>query len=227
VNRPDYQATERRPIASRELALSQRISSWLADRGASPNAISVAGMIAAVLGGLALWATSLDDSWQRLWWFIGATAAQVRLLANMFDGMVAIRRGVASPVGELYNDVPDRISDTALFLGLGSAAGGHPLLGFAAALAAVFTAYVRAAAKVAGAPQDFCGPMAKPQRMFAVTVLALYCTAAPRAWQPTWTIGKEPFGLAALALAIITVGSLITAGRRLVRAGRTLRQTRP
>jgi phosphatidylglycerophosphate synthase len=227
VKEPDYQPTERRPIASRDLALSQRIAAWLAALGVSPNAISVGGMVAAVVGGLAFAATSVDDSWPRLWWLTGAACAQLRLLANMFDGMVAIRRGVASPVGELYNEVPDRVSDAALFIGLGFAAGGNLLLGFAAALAAVFTAYVRAAAKVAGAPQDYGGPMAKPQRMFVLTLLAVYSAAAPTAWQPNWIIGGTTLGLAAMTLALIAAGSLVTAVGRLQRAARHLRQTKP
>ena len=62
-------------------------------------------------------------------------------------------------------------------------------LGLGAACAAVFVAYVRAMGKAAGGgavKQEFCGPMAKQQRMFIVTVTALYCGLAPAAWQPSW-----------------------------------------
>jgi len=219
---------ERRPIASRDLAISQQVAAWLADRGASPNGISIAGMLAAIVGGLAFsatafWGTSLNTPATRLLWLTAAAMAQLRLLANMFDGMVAIRRQITSPVGELYNEVPDRISDSALFIGLGFAAGGQPLLGFAAALAAVFTAYVRAMAKVAGAPQDFCGPFAKPQRMFAITVLSVYCALTPVSWQPVWNFYGQPLGLAAATLALITLGSLYTGLRRLLRAATYLK----
>lgn len=219
----EFKTGERRPIASRDLAISQQIAAFLADRGVSPNAISVSGMIAAIVGGFAFWGTSFNMPATRLLWFIAAAMAQLRLLANMFDGMVAIRRQIVSPVGELYNEVPDRISDSALFIGLGFAIGGQPLLGFAAALAAVFTAYVRAMAKVAGAPQDFCGPLAKPQRMFAITVLALYSALTPASWQPIWNFHGQPFGLAAATLAFSTVGSLWTAVRRLLRAAAHLK----
>jgi phosphatidylglycerophosphate synthase len=224
VNQSGYNPADRRPIKARELAWSQRIAAWLADRGVSPNAISVAGMLAGLLGGLAFAATNWGTSYTWCFWLAAAALVQCRLLANMFDGMVAVRRNIASPLGELYNEVPDRISDAALLIGAGYAAGGHPLVGFGAALAAVFTAYVRAAAKVAGAPNDFCGPFAKQQRMFAITVLALYCAAAPRAWQPTWNFASEAFGLAAVVLAVVLVGSLLTAIRRLWRAARFLRK---
>jgi len=210
-----YAATERRPIASRDLKASQLVAAWLARKGVSPNAISVAGIAASALAGVAFWLTSRDpgDVATRLLWLVGAAGVQSRLLANMFDGMVAIASGKASRVGELYNEVPDRLSDAATFIGLGYAAHSSAPLGYLAALAAVFTAYTRAMGKTVGGPQDYCGPMAKPQRIFVVTVLAVYCALAPQAWQPIWA--ERNLGLPALALAIVFLGSLVTSARRL------------
>ena len=223
---PSYQPTERRPIASRETGWARSIASRLAANGVSPNAISVAGMLAAIAAGGCLAATAQTEGWlTRGCWLAAALFAQCRLLANLFDGMVAIERNLASPVGELYNEVPDRVSDAAIFIGLGYAVGGCPILGLTAALVCVFTAYVRAAAKVAGAPQDYCGPMAKPQRMATVTLVALYAALAPLAWQPIYQPGDTPLGIAALGLAIVIVGGFFTALRRLWRAGRFLRSS--
>ena len=123
----------------------------------------------------------------------------------------------------MYNEVPDRISDTAILIGLGYAVGGYVAMGYAAALAAMFTAYVRAMGKVGGAEQQFCGPMAKPQRMFVVTLVALYCGAAPAAWQPMCSTYPE-HGIAAAALVLIVLGSVITALRRLARIATELRK---
>jgi phosphatidylglycerophosphate synthase len=191
----------------------------------SPNAISVAGMLACLAAGTAMVWTAYAPSGTaaRAAWIVAAVLVQLRLLANMLDGMVAIRRGVASPVGELYNEVPDRVSDVAALIGLGYAAGGHAALGWAAALAAVFTAYVRAMGKIAGAPQDFGGPMAKPQRMAVVTATALYMGLAPAAWRPDWAWGGVPAGLPAAALAVILAGSVLTAVLRLRRTATVLR----
>jgi phosphatidylglycerophosphate synthase len=127
--------------------------------------------------------------------------------------MVAIGRGIASPAGELFNEVPDRVSDTAVFLGLGVAAG-DVALGLAAALAAMATAYVRAVGKAAGAPSDFRGPMAKQHRMALVTGLAVWCAIMPAAWSA---------GLPAVALWIILALSLVTTWRRLSGAWTFLR----
>ena len=176
---------DRRPLASRERAVSKAIAHWLATHGASPNAISLAGMVAGIAAGAALAATPLAPSpvWSRLGFVAAAAFIQLRLLANMFDGMVAIETDKASPSGAMYNEVPDRVSDAAMFLGAGYALGGQPPLGYIAALLAVFLAYLRAQGKVAGAHQEFCGPMAKPQRAFVMTMLAIYCAAVPAAWQ--------------------------------------------
>jgi len=179
-------------------------------------------MYAAVAGGTAAALTVQAQAFpQRLLWVAVAAGCQLRLLTNMLDGMVAIQSATASPVGELYNEVPDRVSDVAIFLGLGYAAGGSPELGYLAALLAVLTAYIRAACKVAGAPQDYCGPMAKPQRMFLVTLAALYMAAAPTSWR----MPVQGWGLPALILLLITFGCLITCIRRLLRGARHLRSS--
>ena len=218
---------DRRPLASRERAASKAVAHWLAAHGASPNAISLAGMVAGIAAGVALAATLLVPSpvWSRLSFVVAAALIQLRLLANMFDGMVAIETCKASPTGAMYNEVPDRVSDSAMFLGAGYALGGHPPLGYIAALLAVFLAYLRAQGKVAGAHQEFCGPMAKPQRAFVVTLLAIYCATVPTVWQIDLIV--RGWGAAAWVLALIIVGELWTAGRRLRRIGERLRELQP
>ncbi len=204
---------DRRPIATRELAITQRLAAWLVARGASANGISLAGMVVGLAAGLCL---ALLPDWPGgawLLWLLAALLIQLRLLANMLDGMVAVGRGIASPVGELFNEVPDRVSDTAALVGLGLAAGA-PVLGWAAALAAMATAYIRSVGRAAGAPSDFRGPMAKPHRMALVTVVALWCGLAPAAWSA---------GVPVVALWIILALSLLTAWRRLHGAYRVLR----
>jgi len=190
------------------------VADVLARSGISANTISVLGMLSGVVSGLALASTGTFPEFARAGWLAGAAFAQCRLLANMFDGMVAIQRGEASPVGELYNEVPDRVSDAAILIGLGYAAGGSVILGFVAACVALFVAYVRAIGKAAGAPNDFCGPMAKQHRMAIVTLVAVYCGVAPLRWQLEWS----EWGPAAAGLLIISVGGVLTALRRLIRS---------
>jgi phosphatidylglycerophosphate synthase len=181
--------------------------------------ISVAGMTAGVLAGVAFALTS-RVSVPALCWVAGALLVQLRLTANLLDGMVAIESGRASRVGELFNEVPDRVSDAATLIGLGYATGGMTWLGDLAAVLAVFVAYVRSAVRCAGAPQDYSGPMAKQHRMFVVTVAALIAAADSPAW-PAAVFGQGA-GWPAIGLALIVGGCVVTAARRLARAGRFL-----
>ncbi|NMJ40941.1 CDP-alcohol phosphatidyltransferase family protein [Roseomonas sp. JC162] len=208
---------DRRPIAARNLGATQRMAAALVARGASPNGISVVGMVAGMGAGLAFAAVAWWPGAATPLWLLGALLVQARLMANLLDGMVAIGRGVASPVGELYNEVPDRVSDTAVLMGLGVAAGSLAL-GIGAALAAMLTAYIRTTAKAAGAPMDFAGPMAKQHRMALTTGLAVWCAVIP----------GEIGGPAAVwaVLVVITLGSVFTAWRRLAAAAAALEAKR-
>jgi phosphatidylglycerophosphate synthase len=208
---------DRRPIAARDLGATRRVAAWLVARGASPNGISVAGMVAGIGAGGAFAAVPCWPGAAWALWLLGALLVQARLMANLLDGMVAIGRGVASPVGELFNEVPDRVSDTAVLVGLGVAAGWLSL-GLAAALAAMLTAYVRTTARAAGAPSDFGGPMAKQHRMALVTALAAWCAVVPGAAGGSWAVRA--------VLAVIALGSLATAWRRLARAAAALEARR-
>lgn len=207
---------DRRPIQSRNSRWAEAATRFLVKGGVSPNGISLLGMVAAIAAGIAFYSTSNTiGPTQRMLWFGGGVLCQVRLLCNLFDGMVAVARNIASPRGELYNEIPDRVSDAAVFIGWGYAAGGDVTLGYIAALMSVFVAYVRATAKSIGAPNDFCGPMAKPQRMALVTIVAAYLALSPDSW-------RLPWGEAKIVLMVVIIGGLVTALRRLVRAAKHL-----
>lgn len=217
-----YEATDRRPLESRNLRIFQQASRWLAEHNVSPNTISVLGMIAGIFSGAALAATAHWPDEAMYFWLAGAVLIQLRLLANMLDGMVAIQANRASALGELYNEIPDRISDFATLVGLGYASGGLPALGWLAAWLAALTAYIRAQGKAAGAAQHYHGPMAKPQRMALATATAVCCSFFPMKWQVYQFDGHE-LTLPAIALAIVSVGCVITCVRRLQAIARDLR----
>ena len=219
MNESAAQTIDRRPIATRNRKWAQLATAWLAARNVSPNAISIAGMCACIAAGIALGLTSI--TYHRIFWLIAALGAQVRLTANMLDGMVALASGRASKVGELYNEIPDRVSDAAVFIGAGFAWSGNVALGYIATILAIFTAYIRAAGKIAGAPNEFCGPMAKQHRMLVLTIACLYSAVAPQSWQ-IFHFSDVEIGVMALALGVIIAGCLITIVRRLKRIAQAL-----
>lgn len=67
--------------------------------------------------------------------------------------------------------------------------------------------------------------MAKPHRMFVVTVTALACAAVPMSVQVAWL--DHDRGFPAIALGMIIIGCVVTAARRLVRAARVLEAGTP
>src|SRR5699024_4358469 len=137
-------------IKARSTRWAGAVTDKMVARGLTPNSISVAGMGIAIFGGGFLACTTLGSTVgfiERLFWVLGILCVQARLLCNLFDGMVAVQTGSASPVGELYNEVPDRISDAAVLIGLGYAAGSSVTLGYLAACLALLVAYVRAMGK--------------------------------------------------------------------------------
>ncbi len=220
----EYEALDRRPIRSRSTAWAHGIADLAMKVGLTPNQISILGMLFAIIAGLLLGLTDQVEAGplQRVMWIIAAVGIQLRLLCNMIDGMVALATGRASQVGELYNDVPDRVADVAVLIGAGYAIGGEPALGYLAAVLAVSTAYVRTLGRSLGAPSDFCGPLAKPQRMFCVTVVLLWVGLTPFSWQFTWGLNDD-WGIMAGVLLIMIIGTAITIVRRLAHLSRSLR----
>lgn len=201
----------RRPIAARNTDWARSIAGWLARRRIAPNAISVASVVFSGTAGVCAW-SSKDN----VWWLLGTAAGiELRLLCNLFDGMVAVEGGLKSKTGDVYNDLPDRFADLLILVPLGYATrspwGGE--LGWAAGAMAVFTAYVRLLGGALGLKQEYVGPMAKQQRMATATAASLLAIA-----ESYWHVPR--YALIA-ALALITLGSL---GGVLRRSSRILRQ---
>ncbi|WP_202844217.1 CDP-alcohol phosphatidyltransferase family protein [Luteimonas saliphila] len=199
----------RRPIKARGNALVRRIASALASSPLTPNAISVLSIVFAGAAAL-LWLPPWG-AW------LCALGIQLRLLCNLFDGMVAVEGGKSTPTGALYNEVPDRIADSLLLVALGYAAG-LPWAGWAAALFAALTAYVRTLGGALGLAQDFRGPMAKQHRMALMT---LACLVTP--FEAMFAGSRH---VLVVVVLVIAAGSLLTCATRLRAIARQLEAAR-
>jgi phosphatidylglycerophosphate synthase len=186
----------RRPIAARDAGWAQAMAAWLARTALTPDQISLISIAFASIGAALL-----------VWWptaaglILCALCIQLRLLCNLLDGLVAVEGGKGSALGKIYNEFPDRITDSLLIVALGYACGA-PWLGWLGALLAVLTAYVRIFGGSLGFAQDFRGPLAKAQRM-AVLTIACVIGAAETFWH------AERYALYAAAV-VIAAGSLLT-----------------
>jgi phosphatidylglycerophosphate synthase len=92
----------------------------------------------------------------------------LRLWMNMLDGMVALASGTASRSGEIANELPDRISDVLIFVGVAHSGLCHLLWGYWAAILALLVAYVGTLGQAVGVQREYSGTMAKPWRMVAL-----------------------------------------------------------
>ncbi len=201
----------RRPLASRQSAWAGRLATKAVQRGITPNQISQASVGFAAIGfATYILAPLVPGLVQWLLLMLAAVMIQARLVCNLIDGMVAIEGGQGTKDGPFWNEAPDRASDLLLLLGAGIAAG-NPALGALAAAIAIATAYIRELGRAEGILPDFSGPMAKPQRMAALTIGTVIAAFYATEW------------VLALTLWIITAGSLVTILRRSLRLITALR----
>ncbi len=210
---PNGQLENRRPIKSRASGWAQALARMLARAGASPNMISAASVAFAALGGALMALAGTSSSGERAAELIAAAACiQLRLICNLIDGMVAVEFKRGSTSGPIWNELPDRFSDTLFLAGAGAFAYGSShsaigvSLGWIAAVLAVTTAYVRELGRGLDFPADFSGPMAKPQRMAALTVICLLSVA-----EPLWNGHGE---IVLTGLMLIVIGTGLTVARR-------------
>ena len=205
--------TRRRDIPQRSTGWAARAADAMAGAGLTPNQISVLSVVFAALAAALLVASAHVGTPVRSIVLVAvALLLPLRLLANMLDGMLAVEKGMHSPVGDLYNEVPDRLSDVFVFAAAGYATAGAwtigstdvgVALGWATALAAVLTAYVRSLGAANGIGNFFQGPMAKPARMWVMVAAALVSLAEPLTPLAEGTVF-------AVALVVVVAGSAAT-----------------
>lgn len=203
-------AGARRPIKARETRWAASVAGWLARAGVKPNTISVYSAVFAGIAGSCLALTpGVSAVWGALLFVGAALGIQLRLLCNLFDGMVAVEGGFRTKSGEIFNELPDRFADAFVLVGCAYAVpmiSCGLMMGWLAALLAVITAYIRTLGAAAGAGQCFLGPMAKQHRMAIVTAASLGSSVAVFWRAEQWILF--------IALGILVAGMLITIPRR-------------
>ena len=212
------QAAPRRILATRHAGWAKALAHGLGRARVRPNSVSVASVAFALTAAVAFYVVpSVTPGLQATALFAAAGAIQLRLLCNMLDGMLAVEEGLKTRTGDVFNDLPDRMADVFILVGAGYSIrhlSGGVTLGWAAAVAAVFTAYVRLLGGSLGVTQHFIGPMAKQHRMFTLTLAALLSAVEVMS-------GLPPRAMP-VALAAIAAGSIVTAWRRTARVMREL-----
>ena len=178
----------------------------LAGAGVSADAVTVAGVAFAFLGGLGIWLGRRGEAWLLLL----PLGAFLRTAANALDGWIAQETGTSRPVGEVLNETADRVGDVAIFMPVGFIPGVPPLLLAGALSTMLVTSFLGIAVKAAGGPRVYTGIMGKPDRMLVIGIAGIA------------GVFLDPQMVFTTALWIVLVGAVITLLQRAVIARREL-----
>ena len=207
---------DRRPLASRGSKWAQAIAKFLSKKNISPNNISILSLVFSLLS-FFFYFRGIGNG---LFLILAVLCIQLRLLCNLFDGMVAIEYNKKSIYGNLFNDIPDRFADVFIIMGAGiyshfceKAFFDGINLAWLNAILAVLTAYIRVLGASVGTPMFFSGIMAKPQRMAILTFATLLALI------PNLNI---PFLY--IALLVMLIGQCATVARRIRLIAENLKQ---
>jgi phosphatidylglycerophosphate synthase len=162
----EYQPTSHRPIAQIFRRTGKGAANLCVRLGIPPDAISYLSILAALAAALCFWKSG-RNTWLLI---IAPLFCYLRLWFNMLDGMVAVAAGKASARGEIVNDLPDRVSDVIIFVGVAHSDLMSPLIGYWTAIISVLTAYVGLFGQAVGGRREFGGIMSKPWRMVALSL---------------------------------------------------------
>ncbi len=182
-----YQPVSRRPIADTFRKTAHGAVRFCVKLGIHPDVISYLSILASGLAALCFWKAA-SAPWLLI---LGPAFCYLRLWFNMLDGMVALASGKASWRGEILNDLPDRVSDILIFVGVAHSGLCHVISGYWAALFAILTAYVGMFGQAVGVQREFSGIMAKPWRMVTLHVGSwiVLCLGWPHA-KNEWTFSS-------------------------------------
>ncbi len=212
----DYQPDSRRSIAAIFRQTANGAVAFCVKRNISPDTVSYLSIVSSAAAGVCFWQS--QDTPALL--IIAVAFCYLRLWLNMLDGMVALGSGKASRRGEVINELPDRISDVLIFVGVAHSGLCQPLIAYWVTILALLVAYIGILGQAVRVQREFSGVMSKPWRMVALHIGA-WTTLALLWW------GDEQIvygGLTVLdwTLILIIAGCIQTMVVRLVRIMRAL-----
>lgn len=205
---------ERRPIKARSTTWAKVLAKALVTTGVTPNQISLLSILFGLASGLTFAFSSTN-----LGLFISALLIQMRLVCNLMDGMVAVEHKKKTKSGDIFNDFPDRFADFFIIVGFGHGLNYYPYaieMAYTAAAFAIMTAYIRVLGASLKTEHYFIGPMAKQHRMALITSSSLA--------QIAFNVINIKISVAYYALIVLTLGTIITCLRRLIKIIHTIEE---
>lgn len=170
-------------IKPRFQALLRPLLRAIAQRGITPNQITLAALVLSVGTGLAL--TVFVDSPRML--LLLPPVLLLRMGLNALDGMLAREYRLTSSLGLFLNELGDVFSDAALYLPFALRPGFHPALIVGIVVLAITGEMAGVLGTQVGGTRRYDGPFGKSDRALAFGLLALLIGVGV---QPAeWTTG--------------------------------------
>jgi phosphatidylglycerophosphate synthase len=216
-----YQPSWRRPIAQAFRRTAHAPVQWCVRLGIHPNWVSYSSIVASAAAALCFWQAGAVPALL----IVAVGFCYVRLWLNMLDGMVALASGTASRAGEIANELPDRISDVLIFVGVAHSNLCHPLSGYWVAIFALLVAYVGTLGQAVGVQREFSGLMTKPWRMVALHIGAWVTLGL--LWFAGGDINYGGLTVLDWTNLLIIAGCVQTIAIRLIKILRAIREQEP
>lgn len=209
-----YSPTSRRPIAGMFRGTARGAVALAVRAGIHPDVFSYASIVAAAIAAMLFWQSRTHPKYL----ILGVAFALIRLWLNMFDGMVALAAGKASKRGEIVNDLPDRISDVIIFVGVAHSGWCHVLPAYWVAIAALIVAYVGLFGQAVGVQREFSGVMSKPWRIVVMSIAAVVTCVLVHMDARFWWRGYTALDWAHFAILLGCVQTVAVRLQRILRA---------
>ena len=175
------------------------IVDWLAQRGVSPDVVTLAAIpVGVAAGALLLVSPAAPVALAGV-----PLLAALRLILNLLDGALARKTGRIHPRGEVYNELGDRLADVAFLAPVAFLPGADRTSVLLGVAGAIFASFAGVVPRAAGGARIYRGILSKPGRMILLSVFAiLVLVRGPDAW--------AVFG------PLLLVGTVLTAAERIV-----------
>jgi CDP-diacylglycerol--glycerol-3-phosphate 3-phosphatidyltransferase len=149
--------------------LLRPVCGLLANKGFTPNQLTLAALLLSLFGGFIVYAAS-GQRFLLIW--IPAILF-TRMALNALDGMLAREFDMQSPLGAILNEISDVLSDVFIYLPFALYLELEPFLVIAFVLLSILVEMMGVISVQIGSSRRYDGPMGKSDRAFMIGLLSM------------------------------------------------------
>jgi archaetidylinositol phosphate synthase len=185
--------------------------------GLTPNAVTLAALVFAVLAALCFGFAAAEGSWLLI---LGALAVALNAILDGLDGRLARLTNAETKRGDYLDHVVDRYADVAILLGLSLSPLGDLRWGIVAIVGTFLTSYMGTQAQALGLGRNYAGWLGRADR------LVILMAVPALTWVAAFLNVPLPWGLkpVVLMLAYFAIVGNATALQRFWSGWRQLRE---